>query len=172
MSRKVALGGILTALCVVLTYLAAYLPTGRLGMYALASVTIAVAVVELGIKFGAVAYAASAILIFLLTGNINALLLFTLFFGSYPLLKYFIEKQRNAAVEMLLKFVFFNLSAILGFFIYKLLLGISPLNMVNVTLWAVIAFIVGAQLVFLIYDYVLSRLIDYYINRAKSFLKR
>jgi hypothetical protein len=168
MSRKIAFGGILTALCIVLIYLAAYLPTGKLGLYALASVTIAIAVVELDIKLGAVVYTASAILIFLLTGSINAFLLFVLFFGSYPLLKYYIEKQRSAVLEMILKFGAFNLLAILGFIVFKLLLGISPINLDNFSVWIVIGIILGGQVIFLIYDYILSRLIYYYINRIKS----
>jgi hypothetical protein len=49
MSRRIAFGGIFTALCVALIYAAAYLPTGRLGMYALSSLAIAGAVIELGI---------------------------------------------------------------------------------------------------------------------------
>lgn len=172
MSRKIAFGGILTALCVVLLYLASYLPTGKLGLYALASVTIAIAVVELDIRLGAVVYAGSAILIFLFTGNINALLLFILFFGSYPLLKYYIEKQRSAAVEMLMKFGAFNLLAILGFFMFKLLLGVSPINLTHFSIWILVGFILAGQVMFLIYDYILSRLIHYYINRIKAGMYR
>lgn len=168
MSRRIAFGGILTALCVVLIYLAAYMPSGKLGLYALASVTIAIAVVELDIKLGALVYAASTLLIFLLTGNINAVLLFTLFFGSYPLLKYYIEKQRSAALEMLLKLAAFNLQALLGFFVFKLLFGISAFNLASYSIWVLIGLMVFGQFVFLIYDYILSRLIDYYINRIKT----
>lgn len=168
MSRKIAFGGILTALCIVLVYLAAYLPTGKLGLYALASVTIAIAVIELDIKLGAVVYAASAILSFLLTASINALLLFTLFFGSYPLLKYYIEKQRSAILEMLLKFGAFNLLAVLSFFIFKLLFGVSPINLSSFSVWMLVGILFAGQIIFIIYDYILSRLIDYYINRIRS----
>lgn len=172
MSRKIAFGGILTALCVVLIYLATYIPTGKLGLYALASVTIAIAVIELDVKLGAVVYAASTILIFLLTGSMNTLLLFTLFFGSYPLLKYYIEKQRSAGLEMLLKFGVFNLLATVGFFIFKLLLGVSPINLGVFSLWMLIGLVFAIQIVFLIYDYILSRLIDYYINRIRSVMHK
>ena len=172
MSRKVAFGGILTALCVVLIYLATYLPTGKLGLYALASVTIAIAVIELDVKFGTVVYTASSILIFLLTGNINTLLIFTLFFGSYPLLKYYIEKQRSAVVEMLLKFGVFNLLAIVGYFLFKLLLGVSPINISNLSILISVSLLFAIQIGFLIYDYILSRLISYYINRIKSVMHK
>jgi hypothetical protein len=172
MSRKIAFGGILTALCVVLMYLATYLPTGKLGLYALASVTIAIAVIELDVRLAAVVYAASTILVFLLTGSINTLLIFTLFFGSYPLLKYYIEKQRSAGLEMLLKFGAFNLLAMIGFYIFKLLLGVSPINLGAFSLWILIGFLLAAQIVFLIYDYILSRLIDYYVSRIRSAIRK
>ncbi|OGO79435.1 MAG: hypothetical protein A2Y23_06900 [Clostridiales bacterium GWB2_37_7] len=172
MSRRIAFGGILTALCVVLIYFAALLPSGKLGLYALASVTIAIAVVELDIRWGAVVYGGSSILIFLLTGNINAMLLFTIFFGSYPLLKYYIEKQSSVVTELLLKFTVFNLLAVLGFFVFKLLFGISPINLAGYTVWILLGVILGGQVVFLIYDYVLSRLINYYISRIKAGIHR
>jgi hypothetical protein len=90
------------------------------------------------------------------------------FFGSYPLLKYFIEKQSNAALEMILKFAAFNLLGVFGFFVFKLLLGVFPINLERFSSWILIGLILVGQIIFLIYDYVLSRLIYYYINRIKS----
>lgn len=167
MSRKIAFGGILTAICVILNYMAAAMPSGKLGLYALSSVAIAAAVVELDIKWGVLVYAASTVLIFMLTGNINALLLFTSFFGCYPLLKFYIEKQRTPAIEMLLKFLSFNLLGVLGYFIYSAIFGVSPINLTLFSQWMLVGLAVAAQVVFLLYDYVLSRLIDYYVNRIK-----
>jgi hypothetical protein len=171
MSRKIAFGGILTALSVVLVYFAAYMPSGKLGLYSLASVIIAIAVVELGIKLGAVVYIASAILIFFITGSLNALLLYILFFGCYPLLKYYLEKQRRAAVELLMKFAVFNLLVIVSFVAFKLLLGIWPVNIEGFSVWILAGLAIAAQIIFLIYDYILSRLISYYINRVKSAIR-
>ncbi|MGB7603923.1 MAG: hypothetical protein WBL93_00445 [Lutisporaceae bacterium] len=167
MSRKVAFGGILTALCVVIVYIAAYLPTGKLGMYAISSLIIACAVIELGVKWGTVTYVASAALIFLLTGSINAFLLFVLFFGGYPIIKYHIEKLSSVKSEIVLKLVAINVLAITGYFIYIRLLGISPINIPEISTLITGALIIAAQAVFLIYDYVLSRLISYYMDRIR-----
>lgn len=167
MTRKVAFGGILTALCVVIVYMAAFLPSGKLGMYAISSLIIACAVIELGIKWGTVTYAASAALILLLTGSINAFLIFALFFGSYPIIKYYIEKLSSAMSETVLKLVTINMLAVMGYFIYKGLLGISPINIPGSSNLLVIALIIAAQAVFLVYDYILSRLISYYMDRIR-----
>lgn len=171
MSRKIAFGGILTALCVVMVYMAALLPSGKLGLYAISSLAIAAAVVELEIRWGALVYAASGLLIFLLTGNISALLLFSLFFGAYPLLKYYIEKQRSSVLEILMKLAAFNVLAAAGYFIYSGLMGVAPINAASLQPMLAAGLVLAAQLFFLIYDYVLSRLIDYYVNRIKSALK-
>lgn len=171
MSRRIALGGILTALCVLLNYVAAFMPSGKLGIYVLSSLAIAAAIVELDIKGATTVYAASAILIFLLSGNINTLLLFTLFFGIYPIVKYYAEKQRRASVEMLIKYIGFNVLAVLGYFVYWMIFGISPVSLNILSPWMIAGVILGAEVIFLIYDYVLSRLIRYYINRIKTGLK-
>lgn len=167
MSRKIAFGGILTALCVVIVYIAAYIPTGKLGMYAISSLITACAVIELGVKWGTMTYAASAALILLLTGSINAFLVFTLLFGSYPIIKYHIEKIKNAVSVLLLKLTAANLLAIIGYFLYKLLLGISPINIRDISSLTTMALVIAAQGAFLMYDYVLSRLIFYYMDRIR-----
>lgn len=157
----------MTALCVTLLYAAVYLPTGKLGIYVLASLVIASAVIELGIGWGTVVYTASAALLFLLTGSINTLLLFVIFFGSYPLIKYYIEKRRGAFVETLLKLLAINMLGAAGYYIFKALLGISPIILPNLSNLLIIGAIAAAQLAFLLYDYILSRLIAYYMDRIR-----
>jgi hypothetical protein len=88
------------------------------------------------------------------------------------LLKYYIEKQRSVVAEMLLKFATFNLLAVFGFFIFKLLFGISPVNLTSFSIWVLLGLILVGQAIFLLYDYVLSRLINYYINRIKAGVHR
>jgi riboflavin transporter FmnP len=171
MSRRIALGGILTALCVLLNYVAAFMPSGKLGLYVLSSLPVAAAAVELDMRGAMTVYAASAMLIFLLSGNINALLLFTLFFGIYPIIKYYAEKQTRASLEMLIKYVGFNGLGMIGYFAYRTIFGISPVNFSLLPPWMIAGAILAAEAVFLIYDYVLSRLIHYYVNRIKAGLK-
>ncbi|MDF2522247.1 MAG: hypothetical protein K0R84_2875 [Clostridia bacterium] len=167
MSKRVAFGGIMTALCVMLVYFAAYLPTGRLGIYVLSSLVIASAVIELGARWGAVVYAASSALIFLLTGSISAFLLFTIFFGSYPLLKYYIEKVRSAAAEIVLKLAAFNMLSIAAYYIFKALMGVSPIALPELSAWILAGIAAAVQLAFLFYDYIFSRLIAYYMDRIR-----
>jgi hypothetical protein len=112
-------------------------------------------------------YAASAILVFLLTGSINAFLLFVLFFGSYPLIKFFIEKHRGALAETLLKLLAANLLGAAGYFIFKNLFGVSPVTLPGMSLWLTIGAVIAAQFGFLLYDYILSRLIVYYMDRIR-----
>lgn len=157
----------MTALCVLLLYGTAYLPTGRLGIFVLSSLVIAGAVIELGVRWGTVVYIASAVLTFLLTGSINTFLLFLVFFGSYPLIKYHIEKRNRVVPSEVLKLAAINLLAAAGYYTFKALTGISAITLPSLSPWLIAGIIVAAQFAFLLYDYVLSRLIVYYMDRIR-----
>jgi hypothetical protein len=126
-SRKVAFGGIFAGLTVVLVYMAFIMPTGKLTLYFLSSLPIAFSVAEFGAGVGAVVYFGASALSLLITGNIYAAAPFVLFFGHYPILKCFIEKNRKALTEVLMKLAVFNISAFIIFLLLgKLLLGMIP----------------------------------------------
>ncbi|MGE5633095.1 MAG: hypothetical protein ACM3TR_18665 [Caulobacteraceae bacterium] len=169
MSRKIAFGGVFAGLTVVLVYMAFIMPTGKLTLYFLSSLPIAFSVVEFGAGVGAVVYFGAGILSFLITGNIYAAVPFILFFGHYPILKCFIEKNRKALTEVLLKLAVFNASAAVIFLLIgKLLWNTIPDVILNYKILLVVLVIL-AQGAFLAYDYVFSRLIFYYESKMSLF---
>ena len=115
MSRKMAFTGIFTSIAVVFLYLSTIMPTGKLTLYFLASLPVAITIVELGAGAGIAVYFAASLLNMLITGNITGAVPFVFFFGHYPVFKYFIEKGRKAAVELLLKLTVFNMSIFLWY---------------------------------------------------------
>lgn len=165
MARKVAFGGIFTALTVVLLYFAAFVPTGRLAAYALCSVPIAFSIVELGVGAGALVYVSTSILSVLLIGSINDLVPFILFFGHYGICKFYIEKQRRAALEIILKLLVFNGSIALAYFVFTRLFLSAAAGILTNSGLLIAGFVLLAQVVFFIYDYVYSRIIFYYQDK-------
>ena len=95
------------------------MPTGKLTLYFLASLPIAIATIEFGAGAGTAVYFATCVLSVLATGNVFGIVPFALFFGHYPIFKYFVEKGRLAAVEVLLKLAVFNISGLFGYFLFK-----------------------------------------------------
>ena len=107
-SGKIALGGLLTALGVVLMFLTGLIPIGTYALPAIAGVLLIVAVIEIGAKWAWMIYAAVAVLSLLFAADKEAALLFVLFFGYYPVLKSFLERISNKVLSWISKFAVFN----------------------------------------------------------------
>ncbi|MEG2119487.1 MAG: hypothetical protein RRY53_03965, partial [Pseudoflavonifractor sp.] len=88
---RVALVGILDALSLVFLYLSSISPLGQLGIMALAGLMPVAAVVSGGFPAGVFCYATTGILSLILVPNKGNALLYLLFFGAYPLVKYLNE---------------------------------------------------------------------------------
>jgi riboflavin transporter FmnP len=169
MSRKMAFTGIFTSIAVVFLYLSTIMPTGKLTLYFLASLPVAITIVELGAGAGITVYFAASLLNILITGNITGVVPFVFFFGHYPVFKYFIEKGRKAAVELLLKLTVFNMSILLWYLLFKsLFITVLPAQFAGRSILTA-AFITALQAVFLVYDYVFSRLLFYYQSKLSLF---
>ena len=156
-SRYIAENGLLVALTVVLLYVASIIPISKLSILTVASCLIPISIIRTSIKNTILVYIASSVLSFFLVPNIA--LNYTLFFGVYGIIKYFIEKAKNIPLELLLKLIAFNILLGIIYFITKnLLVVISP----DLPLWILW---LGAQIVFLVYDYALTLAISFFLNR-------
>lgn len=161
---RVALGGVLAALSLLLLYLATMMPSGRIGMVAVAGLVPAAGVVSGGVAAGFLSYGAAGLLGLLLLPDKGCAVLYLIFFGLYPLVKSMIERLRKLPLELLLKLVFFNLVlAVLLFGFSAFLFPMLP-EFLHSTLPI---FVVG-NIVFLIYDYGFSKLITYYASRIRG----
>lgn len=169
MSRKIAFAGVFAGVSVVLLYISAVMPTGKLTLYFLASLPVAFMIVESGAGAGVTLYFAVCILSALVSGNIYGVVPFVFFFGHYPIFKFLIEKKRKVLTELLLKLIVFNLSMLLWYLLFKsIFIGALPVQFIgNGMLMA--AFIAAMQIVFFIYDYVFSRLLFYYESKLSLF---
>ncbi|MEG1131588.1 MAG: hypothetical protein RSD77_04675 [Romboutsia sp.] len=161
MSKKIAYGGILLALNIILLLLSNIIPMNTLFFMGAASLLIAIVIVEYGVKMGVAFYIASSILSFLVISNKAQWLLYIFTFGIYGLIKYLIERDRPLFIDLLLKLIFANI-AIGG--LYFILKGII---FIPVNIFTIIAF----QIAFLIYDYAYTLFIDYYEKKLKKILR-
>lgn len=169
MSRKIAFAGIFTGVSVVLLYISAVMPVGKLTLYFLASLPVAFAIIESGAGAGITLYFAVCILSSLVSGNIYGIIPYMFFFGHYPIFKFYIEKKRKVFVELLLKLTVFNLSIFLWYLVFKnFFIEALPVQFTgNGILLA--AFIAAIQVIFFLYDYVFSRLLFYYESKLSIF---
>lgn len=165
---RIAITAMLTALSLILLYVSAFLPTGRMGVVAAAGLLPAAAVVSGGLSAGALCWAGTGLLGLLLLPDKGNALLYLLFFGIYPLVKCLVERLRKLPLEILLKLVFFN--AVFSVFWFGLrAVFLSALPLPELAHWLV--YLLG-NIVFLVYDFGFSKLIDVYVQRVDKVLKK
>lgn len=167
-ASRVALTAVLCALSVVVLYLSCIVPTARAGVVAVAGLMPAAAVVSAGPGAGALCYAGTGILGLLLAPDKGNALLYLLFFGSYPLVKYGIERLRKLPLELVLKLCFFN--AVQTFFLFALKdLFLAAVPVGDTALW--LMYLAG-NAAFLLYDFGFTKLIAFYVARVDTPLRR
>lgn len=162
---RVAVCGVLTALCTVLMFLTSFIPVGTYALPAIAGVLLIIIVIEIGLKWAWAVYFVSAVLAVLVAGDKEAALLFVLFFGYYPVLKAVLEKMKNHVVSYIVKFAVFNAAMIVGFFAAIYLLGIPQDSFTLFGVNLPLVFLLVGNVVFFIYDKALSLLVIAYFTR-------
>ena len=177
-TKQLVTGSILTAITIFILYMTLLIPTNTLALLTLASITVPIALIRENIRTSLLVYITSSLLgVILLPLNIS--LLYILFFGSYGLIKHFIEKLNLLTIEWLLKFIFFNIMLVLGYVLFESLITPGSLNglihlvqrflpKLNVSP-LFIAFIL-AQGGFILYDYAFTLLIDFYYTYCDKHL--
>ncbi len=173
MTRKFTVASIMSALAVVCIFGSAYLPTGRIALLAITSMCVLVTVAECGVKLAWLQYVATSLLAILLIPFKFQVLLFVALLGYFPILKLHIEKIKILWLEWLVKILFFNALLIVVYFIFKYFLlqyasfG-AIFDIVISNTWLVILI---AEVVFVIYDYLLSFFAHYYKEIISKRLK-
>ena len=165
---RVALTAVLAAVSLILLYLSTLLPTGRMGIVALAGLTPAAAVVSSGVGAGVLCYAGTGILALILLPDKGGALLYLLFFGLYPIVKYAVERLRRLPLELFLKLVIFNGVLTVFCFVLRAVL-LSAMPAAGQALWLVYA---GGNVVFLLYDFGFSQVISFYVRRIDRVLRK
>ncbi|MFA9381001.1 MAG: hypothetical protein ACERKO_08070 [Acetanaerobacterium sp.] len=172
-SFKVALGGIVTALALMLLFATGLVPIATYALPALAGALLICIVAELGEKWAFSVYAATAILSLLITPDREAALLFLFFFGHYPVIKSMLERIKSRVIEWLLKFIVFNACVLtcyaLIFYVFQMQYVMESFE--EFGRYSVPIFLITGNLAFLLYDFTLSSLVAFYMKwvRVKLF---
>lgn len=169
-SAKTAMGGMITALSVVIL-----MPTAlEVFVYALpafAGMLVMFSVVELGKKWAFGIFAGVAIVSLLLVPNKEAAILYALFFGYYPVLKAIFESKLPKVLEYIAKFLVFNVSMIVSYAILIKVLGMPFTEIMGLdggndfySKFAAPVMLGLGNIVFIVFDIALTRIITAYIR--------
>lgn len=172
LSFKVALGGVIAALSLLLMLVAGV--TTSL-VYAIPMITgafLMVLVIEFGAGFAGMEYVAVSIISMLLLGNKEAAIMYVVFFGYYPIIKSFIEKHIGKVLSWIIKYAIFNVSMIIAYFVVSKIFMISFDDMEMFGKFAMPILLFVGNILFILYDIMLTRLVTLYIYKWQKYVKR
>ncbi len=162
----------LSLVCLLLTVF----PFATYALPALASVFLMPVVIECGARWATAVYAAEALVALLITPDIEAKLLFVAFFGYYPILKSLTERSRFRWLEWLGKLVVFNAAVVVAYAALSILgfsLEVFRFGALALPLWTfLLAFLLAGNVIFVLYDLALTRLLPLYFSRFQPLLRR
>lgn len=166
MTRKLAFASILTALAALCLCGSILLPTGRIALLFMSSFCILVATIECNTRFSLLAYIATALIGFLFLPFKLQLFLYAGILGYYPIVKRYIERINNRKLEWLVKVLFFNAILIIAYFIirYVFMPRIDFGVLMDYVFAHLPVIVIAAEIIFVVYDYLLSMLASYYTN--------
>ena len=168
-SYALSLTSMLAAFSLLFIYLAGILPTARLSMYAVSSLFTIVLCMEQRTAYALVMFFAVSLLSFLILPNTLIVVPYILFFGHYGIGKHHIERIKDKFLSFMLKLMYFNVGLILNYFIAKNLLLANIPDAIKNSFWV---FLVLAQLAFVAYDFIFSKMAELYDNRIRKFLMK
>lgn len=177
-SAKVALGGMLTALSVVIL-IPSVLEIFSYTLPAMAAMLTMFAVIELNKSWAFGIYAATSLLGLLLVPNKEAVVLYTVFFGYYPVLKAILESKLPRVPEYIIKFAVFNLALVADFLIMTRIFGMPYERFMGIegesgfiAQYIVPIMLVLGNLVFIMFDIALTRIVTVYLRLWQKRVKK
>ncbi|MGN0629279.1 MAG: hypothetical protein ACI4IW_06595 [Oscillospiraceae bacterium] len=164
-SQQVALCGVVAALCTVLLFMTGMFPFSTYALPALAGLLMVTVAVETGPSWAFTLYAAVSILSFLMTPDKEAMLMFIMFFGHYPITKFQLEKIKPKLLSALLKLLCFNACIVAAYFIIIYLFQMQEVlsEFGEFGKYSVYILLALGNLLFVTYDFALTQIMRAYI---------
>lgn len=169
-TSKITFCALMSALAVAFMLLS-YFPYFTYAVPAVAGLTGLVVLIEIGGKWPLFTYIVTAVLC-LIFAEPEAKFMYILLFGYYPVLKAYIERMKNRAVQYVVKFAVFNAAVVAVYFITVKILGLPLDDFGPLGKWGIIAFMILANITFYLYDIVLVRVASVYIQKIHPSIKK
>jgi|AGTN01.1.fsa_nt_gi hypothetical protein len=169
-AHRVSLTAMFASMSLLFLYLASILPTVSIAMFFLSSVFVMGLVLEEEIGLAFLMFAAVSLLSLLLIPPQSLLVIpYVLFFGHYGIGKYYIETRiRDKIVRYILKLLYYNVALVLMYLLVsEVLLG--DILSAGIAYWLLILL---AELAFVIYDFIFTKVTGYYFNRIRRLLMK
>lgn len=166
-SYRVALGGIVSALCLLCMFLAGIMPLFYLILPMAAGMLLMIIAEEVSVGWAWLTYLAVDILSLLITADKESALVFIMLFGHYPMVRLMIEKLKFKPLKYILKGLIFNVCAVSFFLVTVFIFGIDQMmtDMEELGQFGGAVFLILGNIVFWLYDFNLGAIYVLYLKQ-------
>ena len=165
-SFKIALGGIITALCIILVFSVGILPLFVFVFPMLSSLLIFILNYECGTKTAVVSYVSTSLLSMFLSPDKEAAMVFAAFFGCYPIINVYIGRLKSIALRWVIRLCFFNAAMIIGYLI--LIKIFTAVTLDDFGKWTAPIMLAVGNAVAVLYEFALRNVSALYIKKLRK----
>ncbi len=165
-STQVAIGGVAAGLCLLLMFMTGMIPFATYALPAVAGIVLIAVVAEMGWRTALVVYAAVSLLSLGIVPDREAALLFIFFFGYYPVIKGLLERLPTKVLQLLIKFLIFNITMIFSYLVIIYVLGIPDIleSFGDFGRYSALVILGMGNVVFAVYDFALTNISIVYLQ--------
>lgn len=170
-SSKTAVCAMVAALSVVVMMLTV-IPIMTYTAPAFAGLLLIIVVIEIDKRWAVGVYVAVSVLGLLIAADKEAAVMYLAFFGYYPILKAVLESHLPRWAETVLKFLIFNVAMIGCYFVLIKVFGMPMDDMNELGKYGPLILLGMGNVVFLLYDYALTKLVIVYQMKWQDKFRR
>jgi hypothetical protein len=173
-SYKVALGGIVSALCLLCMFLSGIMPFFYLILPMVAGIFLMIIAEEVSMGWAWLTYTSVSILSMLITADKEAALVFVMLFGHYPMVRMYLENLKFKPLRYIIKLAIYNICLISFFMVTVFVFGLDQMltDMNDLGKYGGLILLVLANIIYVLYDFNLGALYVLYIKRLMPKFRR
>lgn len=162
LSFNISLGGIISALCIILMFCVGIFPFFVYSFPMICGLLISIVYFECGVKTSVACYVSVALLSLIISPDKESALLFTTLFGYYPIAKMYIDKLKSKLIKIIIKLAIFNASVIAAYYILTSIFGVVDMSEMGGDFgkYGIIILLVLGNITFVFYDFA-TKLLSY-----------
>lgn len=168
-SSKAALGGIVSALSIVIMLCTYISPLLVYTAPPFAGILLILIINELGYKWAFGTFASISLLSVFLIADKESAVFYTMFFGYYPILVLFLQsKIKSKIFKYIIKIIICNIACISAVMVCAFVFNISYDDFSEGGILFTLAFIVLMNILFIVFDFFVLRIQDVYILKLRK----
>lgn len=172
LSFNIALGGIISALCILLMFLVGVLPFFVYAFPMLCSLLVCIVYYECGLKTSLVTYISVSVLSLILSPDKESVIIFAAFFGYYPIAKIYIDRLSSKLVRIILKLAIFNASVVAAYYALISIFGVVDMTEMSGDFgkYGAVVLLALGNFTLIVYDIAIKRLSNKYLSSWRKHL--